>query len=325
MTSQKQILLFTEEELTSLPEGSPVNPTHLPVNDLAKKMTDTSGRKCCEQLKKFNHVGLWAKMFTDLLIGQEGWFSTKCKLTWKLKGTKYSRMYCQLAPSTLPTDEIEYGLLLKTPCTADAYTEGMSKKEQKFGNSGTLAQEIQTGFVYQRGMLPTPQASDFVGTVQQNNYSLRHLEHGTGWAQMLPTPTARDEKNGSNITDNRMQRKIQQGWTIDLNDMARCGMLPTPTAQDGGKATKKMRENHQNNLTAVVFHGMLPTPATRDWKGARTEEALEEAGRNHTNSLPDAFAQTGTTSQLNPRFVLEMMGFPPNWTELPFLNGETNQ
>jgi hypothetical protein len=27
------------------------------------------------------------------------------------------------------------------------------------------------------------------------------------------------------------------------------------------------------------------------------------------------------TSQLNPRFVAEMMGFPPNWTELPFLNG----
>jgi hypothetical protein len=30
-------------------------------------------------------------------------------------------------------------------------------------------------------------------------------------------------------------------------------------------------------------------------------------------------------SQLNPRFVAEMMGFPPNWTELPFLSGETNQ
>jgi hypothetical protein len=29
-------------------------------------------------------------------------------------------------------------------------------------------------------------------------------------------------------------------------------------------------------------------------------------------------------SQLNPLFVLEMMGFPPDWTELPFLNGETN-
>jgi len=34
-------------------------------------------------------------------------------------------------------------------------------------------------------------------------------------------------------------------------------------------------------------------------------------------------SEIGTTSQLNHLFVLEMMGFPPNWTELPFLNGET--
>ncbi len=34
---------------------------------------------------------------------------------------------------------------------------------------------------------------------------------------------------------------------------------------------------------------------------------------------------TGQSSQLNPRFVAEMMGFPPNWTELPFLNGEQTQ
>lgn len=44
--------------------------------------------------------------------------------------------------------------------------------------------------------------------------------------------------------------------------------------------------------------------------------------------LPTA-EQTGNTKfpagkhgQLNPRFVAEMMGFPPNWTELPFLRGE---
>jgi hypothetical protein len=34
---------------------------------------------------------------------------------------------------------------------------------------------------------------------------------------------------------------------------------------------------------------------------------------------------TGKTSQLSPQFVLEMMGFPTDWTLLPFLNGETNQ
>ena len=30
----------------------------------------------------------------------------------------------------------------------------------------------------------------------------------------------------------------------------------------------------------------------------------------------------GAGSQLNPHFVAEMMGFPLNWTDLPFLSGE---
>lgn len=33
--------------------------------------------------------------------------------------------------------------------------------------------------------------------------------------------------------------------------------------------------------------------------------------------------EPGKTFQLNPLFVAEMMGFPVNWTELPFQNGET--
>jgi hypothetical protein len=43
-------------------------------------------------------------------------------------------------------------------------------------------------------------------------------------------------------------------------------------------------------------------------------------GSMHSVTLT-RYLQTGKNSQLNPRFVAEMMGFPPNWTELPFLNG----
>jgi hypothetical protein len=35
---------------------------------------------------------------------------------------------------------------------------------------------------------------------------------------------------------------------------------PTPTVQDSDKATKKMRENHQNNLTDIVSGRLNP-----DW------------------------------------------------------------
>ncbi|MDM1050484.1 hypothetical protein [Sphingobacterium hotanense] len=43
--------------------------------------------------------------------------------------------------------------------------------------------------------------------------------------------------------------------------------------------------------------------------------------------LPTAEQVDGTTfpyirdGQVNPRFVSEMMGFPKDWTELPFLRG----
>ena len=71
-------------------------------------------------------------------------------------------------------------------------------------------------------------------------------------------------------------------------------------------------EKNPNGLTDFLdFHGLLPT--------------LEHIGRKGKNprqgGLPDFFAQTGRSFQLNPLFVAEMMGFPVNWTVLPFLPG----
>lgn len=80
-----------------------------------------------------------------------------------------------------------------------------------------------------------------------------------------------------------------------------------------------------DDLTTMAKMGMPPTPTTRDYKGARKTETLHNAGRNQTNSLSDSFAIPGKSSQLSPQFVMEMMGFPIDWTELPFQNGETNQ
>jgi DNA (cytosine-5)-methyltransferase 1 len=56
----------------SYQEDSLVNHTQWSEKDLAKKMNDTSGLKCCEQLKKLNQLGSWAKMYSELLIGGGG-------------------------------------------------------------------------------------------------------------------------------------------------------------------------------------------------------------------------------------------------------------
>jgi len=179
-----------------------------------------------------------------------------------MKGTRFNRIFFQLRASTLPISETESGLLLKTPCVADSYSENLSKKEQKFGNSGTLAQEVQSGFIERRGyMLPTPVSSDVEGGVS----SPRQIKmHNNRWVR---------------VSDNT-----------------------------GTQFGAKMRDVAQ----------MLPTPKSQEARG----NASRDRGKfNLTDEVSKMHEHDGTSSQLNPLFVEEMMGFPENWTLLPFLNG----
>jgi len=156
-----------------------------------------------------------------------GWYSTRCKLTWKLKGTKYSRFYFQLAASTLRTEETGFGLLLK-PTTREQVQDldKFKKRMEKYPN-GTTMPNLATQVM---GMLPTPTATDYKGAYSEN---------------------AMISKDG-----------------ID-----RSGLL--------------------RNIYILT---------NQPWK-----------------------QENGITSQLNPQFVEEMMGFPENWTALPFQNGKLNQ
>jgi len=158
------------------------NHTAQPVKDLEKPTKDISFLRCLEQLNKSGQNGSLAKTFVDLLVGMEGWYSTRCALTWKVKVMKSFRLLYQLQASTPHIKETEFS------------------------------------------------------------------------------------------------------W--------------------------------------------LPTPATRDYKGTNSMNHLNQANGNkmsHATQLPNHIKLvTGSNSQLSPRFVMEMMGFPKNWTELPFLNGEQN-
>jgi hypothetical protein len=247
-TLQKQTSLFTEEQLTFSPGDSLASLIALQESEKAKKMHATCGLKCSEQFGRFPRATLWAKTLAALLVGMEGWYSTKCKLTWKLRTTKYYRFYFQLAPSTLRTEGIGFGLL-PTPKKQNANSTGIH---------GQGGQDLQT--VITMSLLPTPEA---------NNYK-------TGHRSVTP----------------RIHRKIEQGWTIGLNDLATLKLLPTPTSTSDVKGgCTRPDQKRQNDTLAHSIHGMIGVP--------------------------------GKTSQLNPRFVAEMMGFPPDWLELPFLNTET--
>lgn len=246
-TLPKQISLFTEEELTSLREDFPVNHIQQQENDKARKMNAICGQKCLEQFEKLSRPGLWAKTFAVLLIGMEGWSSKKCRLTWKLKGTKYNRSYFQLRASVLPTKEIGFGLLLTPTATIGGaeHPEKTEERNRKYKN-GTKWNNLRSQVVF--GMLPTP-VSAFDGRYAD-------MKHVKG---------------------------------------------------------EKMRKSP--SIATLAVAGMLPTPIYGDHKGSKKN-------RKGKSQLTEAI---GASSQLNPRFVMEMMGFPPNWTELPFLIGEMSQ
>ncbi len=135
---------------------------------------------------------------------------------------------------------------------------------------------------------------------------------GKQWKGMLPTV----QTQGLKVCDGNGKTQF---YPVEL--------LPTPSAAEATNYTRIYNPASQmgRSLTALAVNGMLPTPTARDFKGARTKEALEKSGRSNKNNLPDQFARTGKTSRLNPRFVAEMMGFPTDWTELPSRNGEKNR
>ena len=184
VTSPKLLSRNMQDLSTCSQAGSPASHLVLPGSRKAQPTLATSGQSSLELFAKSDRAGSWAKTFAALLIGRGDWYSTRCNLTWKLKVTKSSRSYFQLAPSTPRTGEIGSGLL------------------------------------------PT--------------------------AQMLPTPMAKD-----------------------------------------------YRATHADNSDAFLKR-------TLHSRGVPLPEHLQRL-------------RGGLGGQLSPLFVMEMMGFPANWTLLPFL------
>jgi site-specific DNA-cytosine methylase len=141
-------------------------------------------------------------------------------------------------------------------------------------------------------------------------------------AGLLPTPTTQEPTTISELTETG-RRKTTDGndsHSLNIGRMAAMGLLPTPTAMDSTGATANMKstqvkEGSMHSMTLSRL--LLPTPTADDSPAKNTGK------RNQDGLQKRAFQATGKTSQLNPRFVAEMMNYPIDWLELPFLNTET--
>lgn len=102
------------------------------------------------------------------------------------------------------------------------------------------------------------------------------------------------------------------------------GLLPTPACFNGTRNGRKSSTLEQGGKHAVTLmemgaKGFLPTPIASDCgeklTGKESQDSLTKRARN----------QTGKTFQLNHRFLAEMMGFPPDWTDSAFQSLDENQ
>lgn len=73
---------------------------------------------------------------------------------------------------------------------------------------------------------------------------------------------------------------------------------------------------------ASLFSGIGGAEVAASWMGWHMSmETLNQQGKEQANLAQQiAHKVGGGTSQLNPLFVEEMMGFPSMWTTLPFLS-----
>lgn len=268
----------THNAPTLFPPDTLASQRVMPGSDRARKMTVGSGLKCSALLPSAGPAGLLVKM----LLGTSRWASPVCLLTWKPRAMKSGRLYFRLAPSVPRTSEIGSGLL------------------------------------------PTPT------TDSQNSRSKPYAQGGIPLAyavKLLPTPTAQDAKN-STLPDSQQERDSLPGALMRL--------LPTPTAADGERMSETYGAGNQTLLGAAR---LLPTPVASEAgqgnpndpkRGKKLTTALmgtPRASRAMASPVlpaPDKKPKGRLEQQvcgptgglLNPRFVLQMMGFPSDWCDL---------
>lgn len=106
-------------------------------------------------------------------------------------------------------------------------------------------------------------------------------------------------------------------------------LLPTPTAIDAGsgRINRSLSPGAADRPTIALAAriGLLPMPTAND----ATNSSLPASQVKCKSGLPRMVMQSdeyqaGTTSRLNPRYVIEMMGFPASWLISPFLRGAEN-
>ena len=288
-TLPKQTSISGTERSMFSPEDSHANPSPSLVEERERTITATSGLRCFERYGRYTPLGSLVKT----LLESRRWWSPAKSLRWDAQ--------------TIFSKRITY---IEKKADSHSTKSAQTSKPKDIPSNRLL---------FQLAVSERPTEG---------------IESG-----LLPTPNAMDLPHKDMEINERGRRNPKKGKTdhsLGLEDMAVAKLLPTPCSIEATKFTKTINPNSQmgQGLTALAVNGLLPTPTAMEIKHYNRVKGLKEKGakgmysrKNGTlrpNGLSDFLDFNnqvgGKTSQLNPLFVEEMMGFPLMWTALPFLS-----
>ena len=195
---------------------------------------------------------------------------------------------------SLGLEDMAVAQLLPTPTALDKGGGRINKSL-----SPNAAERPTLALAARKGLLPTPcsiEATKFTKTINPNSQMGQGLT-ALAVNGLLPTPTAMEVKHS-----NRVKGQKEQGAK--------------------GMYSRKNGALRPNGLIDFLdFHYLLAPMAADGMRANMNMQALKNHNKEKTNlSEQIAHKVGGGTSQLNPLFVEEMMGFPLMWTALPFLS-----
>ena len=339
-TLPKQTSISGTERSMFSPEDSHANPSPSLVEERERTITATSGLRCFERYGRYTPLGSLVKT----LLESRRWWSPAKSLRWDAQTIFSKRItYIEKKADSHSTKSVQTSKPKDIPSNRLLFQLAVSERPTEGIESGLLQEEYQQLLLTPTAVMITEDPKKFKERAKKNGYrngtTYGSLASQVMFSDILPTPNAMDIPHKDMEINERGRRNPKKGKTdhsLGLEDMAVTKLLPTPCSIEATKYTKTINPNSQmgQGITALAVNGLLPTPTAMEIKHSNRVKGLKEKGAKgmysrkngalRPNGLTDFLDFNnqvgGGTSQLNPLFVEEMMGFPLMWTALPFLS-----
>ena len=285
-TSEPSQLTIFADELILCPEAHRANQLRSLADGRAVLTSDGSGRISCESSESAPPVGSWQRILLESVLSSLT-EQTGSSLSWRRRGTPSFRSWWVLGRSEPRTDESASG---SWPTVTQPYGNNR-------GGGSVLLVPIRPSL---EGMArlawPTATAQDSIssGAAAYSTDSGRH-----------PGTTLTDAANGLWASPSSPYRKGSvQGDTLKRRrEMTRGVRLPEQLARAG-----------------LLDQGSHSTSGrSRDWPTARAGGDALVGGSGNLAQLDgtELARGLGNRGSLNSRWVAQLMGYPPDWCELP--------